>query len=182
MELQVAQFISTIRVPWLDQVMLAISFMGVGVFPIIILILAIIYFYVKHHSFKDIILLILAILCSEFLGNFLKVLFSRPRPPLTLAVYHEIGYALPSNHALLSMTFYGLLLLFLLKRFPSKLHQTILISVFSLTILLIGISRVYLGVHWVSDVLAGWMVGLALITGFYWLHNNWNKVKKSLHL
>lgn len=95
-----------------------------------------------------------------FLG---KLWFNRPRP--LLAVFHETDFSFPSGHAAIAVAFYGYLAYILIKSLKGRYQWTIII----LTVLmvgLIGFSRLYLGVHYVSDVLAGYLVGaLALIMG-----------------
>ncbi|HEY0895320.1 MAG TPA: phosphatase PAP2 family protein [Sphingobacteriaceae bacterium] len=90
----------------------------------------------------------------------LKWWFSRPRP-LSPLLGPALGYSFPSGHATSSVTFFGLLIYFLWKKktlAPAVRYVLILLLV--LLILLIGISRVYLRVHYASDVVAGYCVGV----------------------
>lgn len=95
-------------------------------------------------------------------ANFLiKQLVMRPRPDV-LRLVAETGYAFPSGHAMVGMAFCTALL-FLLFRFVKTPWKRILIIVFAYTwVAAIGFSRVYLSVHYLSDVLGGWMAGFTI--------------------
>lgn len=89
----------------------------------------------------------------------LKLLFARPRPDV---VEHLVGVStpsFPSGHALLSAAIYLTLGALLAREFPQPaLRRYFLGAAVTLTVL-VGLSRIYLGVHWPSDVLAGWVIG-----------------------
>lgn len=99
-----------------------------------------------------------------FLTEFLKWFFHRPRPdenPLIPAT----GYSFPSGHALVSIVIYGAIAYLLSTNLPPSLWRKIVTAGLSIFIFLIGISRIYLGVHYPSDVFGGFAVGGAwLIT------------------
>ncbi len=95
-----------------------------------------------------------------------KLLLARSRPDNAHALITQGGYSFPSGHALGSFLFYGVLayFVFTLVRTPSQRALTVLSS---LTVIsLIGASRLYLGVHWLSDVVAGWIMGATLLIVF----------------
>ncbi len=98
---------------------------------------------------------------AGLLNLVLKQLFARPRPDYPRAYLTAPGFSFPSGHAMVSIVFYGTIAYLAcsyLKRFRAKL----LVSISALLISgLIGFSRVYLGVHYISDVLAGWAAGMA---------------------
>jgi membrane-associated phospholipid phosphatase len=106
--------------------------------------------------------LTMALACagSELVVFFGKAGFGRPRPPAILSVVTELDGSFPSGHANISVTLYalGFYLLFRSARSP-KLRKLWLALAF-LFPLLIGFSRLYLGAHYLSDVLAGWSIGL----------------------
>ena len=95
----------------------------------------------------------------------IKQIIKRPRP-VGINLIKEGGYSFPSGHSATSMAFYGLLIYLIYKYVNNKLLKTILIVLLSLIILLIGTSRIYLGVHYASDVLAGFIVGLLFLIVF----------------
>jgi len=93
------------------------------------------------------------------LNFLLKAVFARPRPtfsdPLATALY----YSFPSGHAMMSLIAYGLLGYFLFNALPERWQRVVVSAGLIVLILLIGFSRIYLGVHYLSDVLAGFAVG-----------------------
>lgn len=89
----------------------------------------------------------------------LKILFHRPRPMPQLVAAH--GYSFPSGHAFSAMTIYGFLIYLTWKMGGSTLLRIIILSAFTLLIFLIGISRIYLNVHYLTDILGGYASGLA---------------------
>lgn len=88
-----------------------------------------------------------------FLNQILKRILKRPRPAVSLIPIS--GYSFPSGHAMVSLAFYGFLAILLLKACTSKKRKKIIQIGTTLLILLIGFSRIYLGVHYASDVIAG---------------------------
>jgi len=86
-----------------------------------------------------------------------KLLFARPRPPYS--VYLESNYSFPSGHATMAMMLFGFLAYFIFENSKNKNAKALLIFLLGLIILLVGLSRIYLGVHYTSDVLGGWLLG-----------------------
>lgn len=97
------------------------------------------------------------------LNQLLKFILQRPRPT-EYRIIDETGYSFPSGHSMISMAFYGFLIYIINKKVQSKKIKIILTCILSLLILMIGISRIYLGVHYTSDVLAGFLVSIAYLT------------------
>jgi len=95
----------------------------------------------------------------------LKLIFARERP-LDIALIEETGYSFPSGHSMASMSFYGLLIYIIYRSDLPKKWKIIGISLLTLLILLIGISRIYLGVHFVSDVIAGFCLSVSYLIIF----------------
>ncbi|MDD6223918.1 MAG: phosphatase PAP2 family protein [bacterium] len=95
----------------------------------------------------------------------LKLFFARERP-LGIAIIEESGYSFPSGHSMAAMSFYGLLIYIIYhSRFSSRLKKISIICL-SILILLIGVSRIYLGVHYVSDVVGGFCLSLTYLIIF----------------
>lgn len=100
---------------------------------------------------------------SAFVNHLIKEIVQRPRPPIELRMVEESSFSFPSGHAMTSATFYGLIMYFVLKNVKNKkLKNTICITL-SLLIFLIGISRIYLGVHYASDVIAGFVFAIVYL-------------------
>lgn len=101
------------------------------------------------------------------IGNqLLKATVARARPELLEPIVVEPGYSFPSGHAVLSMVAYGVLgVLICRSRLPRVLRSTA-ISVLAIVIFLVGISRIWLGVHYPTDVIAGWIAGAVIVLVF----------------
>jgi undecaprenyl-diphosphatase len=147
--------------PWLDAVMRFISFFGNGLITPIILELAaaIILWYLKKPKLA--LFIIGATLFGEVVKELLKEIIKRPRPDQfgCRLLVHPSGYSMPSGHTVFYTVFFGLIFYITIRYFW---HHWIakFAGIFSLImVLLIGFSRVYLGAHWVSDVVAGYLLG-----------------------
>lgn len=145
----------------ITAVMIFISFLGSAI-TLITLSLASI-FLVKDKKYSKLIMLNLAL--SFILNKILKLIIARPRPP-RLRLVIENGYSFPSGHSMVSFAFYGFLIYLINKNLKNKKIKYPLIILLSLLILLIGISRIYLGVHYVTDVLGGYIIGLIYLIVF----------------
>ena len=88
-----------------------------------------------------------------------KLLIGRARPDVVVHLVDVSTYSFPSGHALLSASIYLTLGALLARQFPQSALRRYFIAVAASITVLVGLSRVYLGVHWPSDVLAGWLVG-----------------------
>lgn len=156
----ISHFIYGFRTPELTQVMLGITFLG-GEFLMIASALCIAFLAWKKHT-KEAFLFLFIVLSGFFLNHLTKALFQIPRPDID-PIYHESFYSFPSGHAMNSFIFYATLAYFIY-HFTRKKGVSIFVGTCCfLLILLIGFSRVYLGVHYPSDVLAGF------IAGFWWV-------------
>ena len=102
---------------------------------------------------------------SALLNKILKHIVQRPRPT-EHRIIDEAGYSFPSGHSMVSAAFYGFLIYLIYKNVKNKYLKWGLITILSLLILLIGTSRIYLGVHYTSDVLAGFLVAISYLIVF----------------
>lgn len=89
------------------------------------------------------------------INHILKELIKRERPPLEVRMVEETSFSFPSGHSMASFAFYGLIIYFICKYFKNKKIKKIFCIALGSLIFLIGISRIYLGVHYASDVIAG---------------------------
>jgi len=106
------------------------------------------------------------------LSEGLKVMFGRERPPDAYRAVEALNPSFPSGHALLSAVVYLTLGAMLARSTSNHAIRAYVMTAAILVTLLVGITRVYLGVHWASDVLAGWCVGAAWAT-VCWLFERW---------
>lgn len=96
------------------------------------------------------------------LNQLLKGILQRPRPT-EYRIIEETGYSFPSGHSMVSMAFYGYFIYLIYKYVKNKYVKWISIILLSLLICLIGISRIYLGVHYTSDVLGGFLISISYL-------------------
>jgi len=108
----------------------------------------------------------LGTLLSWLLQHSLKLVFQRPRPADILPLVTENSFSYPSGHATVGMTFYALLAFCLIGEIKNKTVRKYLTGLALIWIFMIGISRIYLGVHYPSDVLSGWLLGGGFVLVF----------------
>lgn len=94
------------------------------------------------------------------LNLLLKELFQRQRPAAAVGALHEPSWSFPSGHAMLSLVAYGMIAYFIANATPRRLPQVTAVFVAALLVVAIGASRLYLGVHYLSDVAAGYGAGV----------------------
>lgn len=100
--------------------------------------------------------------CSTAVNFILKNIIQRPRPT-EFRIIDESGYSFPSGHSMASMAFYGYLIYLIFKYVKNRNIKIVSIFVLSVLIFLIGVSRIYLGVHYTSDVLGGFLLALSYL-------------------
>ena len=147
----------------LAQFMLAMTYLGnpeiIIVFEICLLALI-----VLLHRKRIAGLFLAGIIAGEVASLFFKNLLARMRPPEMLFHISRVGYSFPSGHALLGTLFYGTLGFFL-AHMLHKRWQRIAVAVGTVCIIfLIGCSRIYLGVHYATDVVGGWLLGVTFLS------------------
>lgn len=150
------------------DVMQVFTFLGTHTFLIPANLALVAWFlFIKKHRWYSISVPVVA-LSSLLLMFFLKMIFHRDRPlsPLLQAAQ---GYSFPSGHATMSITFYGLIIFLVWQNVKSVLLKWTLTILLVLLIIFIGTSRVYLRVHYASDVLAGFCIGLMWLFLSLWI-------------
>lgn len=100
----------------------------------------------------------------------IKHIVRRPRPNV-LRLVEEDGYSFPSGHSMVSMAFYGIIIYLVYKNVTNKYLKWTLITLLSLLILSIGFSRIYVGVHYFTDVVGGFLLGLAYLIIYINIYN-----------
>ena len=144
--------------------------------PIFLIILSILLFFIfKNKKFGLLSLVNLAFI--TLLNQVLKILFSRERP-FDLMLIDESGYSFPSGHAMVSAAFYGVLIYLIWQTKIDKTYKKLLTLLLVLVIILIGISRIYLGVHYASDIIAGFAISVSYIIIMTALLNYYLKQKR----
>ncbi|SNX66508.1 undecaprenyl-diphosphatase [Streptomyces sp. TLI_55] len=106
------------------------------------------------------------------IGLLVKTVVERARPDLQDPIAHAPGYSFPSGHAMTATTSFGIFLLVLLPLIP-RAWRIVSWCLALLSVLGVGFTRVALGVHWCSDVLGGWLLGLAVVAATAWSFQTW---------
>ena len=153
-----------------NEIMQFFTFLGTHEFLIPANLLLIAYFlFIRKHKWYSIKVPAIA-LSSLGLMFLLKHLFNRERPDIPL-LQEAKGLSFPSGHALMSVTFYGLIIYMVFKSVRNRELKWTLITLLILLIMIIGLSRIYLRVHYASDVMAGYCIGfLWLVFAVYMLN------------
>lgn len=148
------------RSDWLTLIMKFITYMGNWqAITIICLILLII----KKTRITYGIPLSIGALFVSLANKGIKAIVMRPRPDQAMFLIEQGGWSFPSGHAITSMFFFGMLIWLIRRNVKNRRLANILTVLFVIPMVLIGVSRVYLGVHYPTDVLAGWCLGLLVI-------------------
>lgn len=147
--------------PWLDRLMALITHGGDWVTLLLLTLIGAAFLRFRRQRKREAVLLLLAFGLSRILDPLLKLIFQRERPQLWEVVTRPTSYSFPSGHALSSTIVYGVAAYLLAQLYPQRRWSYKLGA--AVWIFLIGFSRVYLGVHWPSDVLAGVAAGSVLV-------------------
>ena len=148
--------------PALDVAFLVSNALGLG-YLCVPLVLALVVWHLSRRERKEATAWLVVGLATWILPELLKATFGRPRPALWPRIVEVSGLSLPSGHAVAGMALYPLMGWVALRRRAGRRWRGFVAGVF--IGLFIGIGRLYLGVHWPTDVLAGWALGLALSAG-----------------
>ncbi len=159
---------------FLNNIMIGISWLGRTTVSVIIVLLLSLFLILK--KYRNEALLIISTLFSGIIGLALKILINRPRPSKDFVVLlEETKYqSFPSGHVLFYTVFFGSLILIILSTniFSKRLKTISALACLSM-IFFGAVSRVYLGAHWFTDVLGGFILGIMFlfITGHYYLNS-----------
>lgn len=121
----------------------------------------------RRRQQTDAVFVALALIGAQVLSTGMKLGFRRERPFFPDPLATESTFSFPSGHALVSLAVYGSIALLLARRISSPRRRALLLGGTGLLVLAIGFSRLYLGVHFLSDVLAGYAAGLAWLALLY---------------
>jgi undecaprenyl-diphosphatase len=140
---------------WLDDPMRLVTALGDYLVVVPLLAVSVVVFYLKGWRLSAVLLLVSTV-GSSLLTTLLKAVFERSRPELFDSGYTASFYSFPSGHATVAVGFYGMLTLILAYRLRG-LARWAVVAFGVLLVLLIGFSRLYLGVHYPTDVVAGFL-------------------------
>ncbi len=147
----------------LTNIFKVISFICSPKFMIILNVLLFIFIIVKKKYKLSII--VLSSISSVIFNNLVKIIVRRERPDY-LRMVVEKSYSFPSGHTMISVLFFGSII-YLVNKYNLK-HKRLITFSLSTFILLVGISRIYLGVHYLTDVVGGYLLGIVVL--FFIIH------------
>lgn len=147
-------------------IMKIITFFGSTIWIVVLSILIFIMFLVlkqKDKAYK----IASSIILSTIINNIVKIIIRRPRPEYITVVEKTFSY--PSGHTMASTTLYGILLYLLLKSNLKKTYKIVFGIILGILPLLVGISRIYLGAHFFTDVFGGYLLSGIILTIIYYI-------------
>ena len=160
--------------PWLKEAMRDITALG-GTSVLVVVVAAVLGFLAVSGLRHAAVMILGSVLLGVALSNSLKWVFARPRPDLVARDVVVYTASFPSGHTTLSAVVYLTLGALLCRTQASVAVKVYIFSVAAFLTAIVGVSRVYLGVHWPTDVIAGWLVGGAwafvCATVMVWLQN-----------
>lgn len=176
-DLQITRTIQLMTSPAFAEFMVLISWPGFSPQSYILAVLFTLIIWALDLHWEAVAAL-LGAMSSTAIDELLKVVIQRPRPPVNLV--HVFGvlnsYGFPSGHVMFYVVFFGFLCFLAFALLKPSLKRTVLLALFGSLVLLVGISRIYLGQHWASDVAGAYLLGsliLVAIVAFY----RWGKTR-----
>ncbi len=146
------------RTEWLTSILRIVTWLGSTAVIVPLGVIVGGFFVLRRRRWQPLALLAAAVVGVVSLYDIVKPLIGRPRPPPAIWIGHFSGAAFPSGHAAQSVAFYAMLAI-VLGAGRSPWAKTVLWSVAALVALVVGGSRIYLGAHWLTDVLGGYALG-----------------------
>lgn len=170
----VISFIQGFESPLLTDIMKFFTFIGSTVSVAVLAVIALFFLYIVLGHRSELILLTASVLGSNLLFITLKLFFQRARPDFYRLI-EVSGYSFPSGHATNACTLYGILAFLLWRHIPTQLGRTVLIISSIIMIFTIGTSRIYLGVHYPSDIIGGYCVSIFWLTTLIWFYQQYKE-------
>jgi len=162
-DLNLLNRIQDLRTPFLNKFMLLVTYLG-NWQTILIMSIIIIFIFAIFKKWKFIIALSISSIFGELFVYTAKNIIKRQGPPLRFLLLLEKDFSFPSGHSFISIAFYGLIFYFIFDSIKNKIVKIWSIFLGCFLVILISFSRIYLGVHWPSDVFASLASGIVLIT------------------
>lgn len=152
----VYNLLMNIQCEYMDYFMLLITNLASA--PVLIIIAIIILICLKNK------LHIINLTAVFIINRMLKLIFARERPQDVMHIVTETGYSFPSAHTMIGTAFYGLLIYLIYK--SNNKYKMFYIAILTILIFFIGISRIYLGAHYATDVIGGIVFAIIYLVGF----------------
>lgn len=177
----IATYIYSLRTPFITDIMMFItSLADVNTIIVLFVFVVVILLVLKKRS--HIIPVVLTLLGNLIFVSLVKTILARPRPLLANALVYEESYSYPSGHSLIAITIYGLLIIYLFTFVKSHAIRRLSVIVGVILILIVGFSRIYLGAHWPSDVLASYLIGICWLSLILFLIEHRERIIKILKI
>jgi undecaprenyl-diphosphatase len=145
---------------WLEGTVRDVTALGSTAVLLLIVAAVVIHFFLIGRA-RTALFTLCAVVSGQAVSSLLKLEVDRPRPELVSHLVTETSLSFPSGHAMLSAVTYLTLGALAARFLPGRVTRVYILALAVLVTLMVGVSRVYLGVHWPSDVLAGWCAGFA---------------------
>ena len=152
---------------WIEAALLDLTALG-GPTVLALVVLAVIGFLLLQKRIRTALLVAVTTFSGELLGNVLKHAFNRPRPTIVPHLREVFSSSFPSGHAMESAIVYLTLGTILMRVAETRITKIYCLGIAILLTVLVGVSRVYLGVHYPTDVFGGWTIGFAWAS-IWWL-------------
>src|SRR5580765_1470969 len=146
--------------PWLEGSLVDLTALG-GPTVLTLIVLAVIGFLLLQMRYRTTLFVVATWLSGEFVNSALKHAFNRPRPTIVPHLRDVFSTSFPSGHAMESAIVYLTLGAILMRAADRRFTKAYILGVAVLLTMLVGVSRVYLGVHYPTDVIGGWIIGFA---------------------
>ncbi|WP_233434888.1 phosphatase PAP2 family protein [Mesobacillus jeotgali] len=175
----IIDWVQGLEVEGLTAAMKFFTYIGSLRFIVILSILIFLFlFYVLKHRL-EILVFLSVVYITPILNRLLKLYFHRARPDFHRLI--EIGgYSFPSGHAMNAFSFYSILAFLLWRHVPTHMGRNAVILLSTFMIIAIGLSRVYLGVHYPSDIIGGFLASGLWVVAVIWLFQRY-KEKLEIH-
>lgn len=161
---------------WFEEAARDVTALG-GIAVLGLASLTVIVYVLLRGAYKNAIVIAIAVIGAQLASSLLKLGFSRPRPDLVPHLTEVYTASFPSGHAMVSTAVYLTFATQLASLHREVVIRGYLIATAITLVLVIGASRVYLGVHWPTDVLAGWAAGAAWAL-FVWAGTRWYSLRR----
>lgn len=170
----IISFVQGLETPSLTAIMKWFTFIGSGDSIMVIALIVMFFLYIVLHHRSELVFFIIVVMGAGFLNGILKDYFHRARPDLHRLI--EIGgYSFPSGHAMSAMAVYGALAFLLWRHISTRFGRSLLIIFSAMMIFMIGISRVYLGVHYPSDIIGGYFASGFWLATAIWFYQKYKE-------
>ncbi len=165
LDVTITQALQKFNPGWFDALMVVLTWIGFGPQAYVITVLILLGLFASGLKWETVVALI-SVVGSTNLGLGIKVLIDRPRPSADLVnVISQLSdFSFPSGHVLFFTVFFGFLIFLAYTLFKHSWWRTLILVILGVMVTLIGVSRVYLGQHWASDVLAAYLLGSIWLT------------------